>query len=422
MAEAATPLHGGEVYLPPNKRLNLTDADFVQRRPLYYQYLREHLPVHPGRIFMVKIMTCARYEDCLFVLKDDRFIRNRSVATGSKRRSPVPLPKHVEFLASSMINEDDPEHKRLRTLVQKAFAPKSLRGLEAGIRESAHALVDQCMALCREHGQVDLQTEYALPIPTRVISAMMGVADDDMPNFRNSLTALTRGMSGWNVLRTMLFDLPRSARFVRELIERKREAPADDILTQLIEAEEEGDRLTEDELVAMVFLLIIAGFETTVHLVTNGVFTLLQHPEQLERLRGEPQLMGSAVEEILRFAGPIHTTKPNYAVEDVELRGVVIPKGTAVMPLLGAANRDPAMFDDPERFDVARDPNKHLAFSQGRHFCLGAFLARMETRVALEVLLERAPELRLAVPAESLKLASVPGWYRYEHLPVKLTG
>mgnify|MGYP002624169524 FL=1 len=188
----------------------------------------------------------------------------------------------------------------------------------------------------------------------------------------------------------------------------------------MIQAEEAGEKLSEDELIGMVFLLVFSGFETTVHLITNAVLTLLEHPEQLERLRSEPALMESAVEEILRYRGPIHATKPMYATEDVTLHGQTIPKAAPLMPLLGAANFDPEVFEDPDTFDVARTPNKHLAFGHGIHFCLGAPLARMETRIALTNLLERNPNLRLAVDPSDLKLQTVPMWHRYESLPVSL--
>jgi cytochrome P450 len=170
----------------------------------------------------------------------------------------------------------------------------------------------------------------------------------------------------------------------------------------------------------MVFLLIVAGFETTVHLITNGVVTLLEHPDQLERLRREPQLMDSAVEEIVRHRGPVHGTKMNYAVEDLTLCGEEIERGTPVVPLLGAANHDPEAFEKPEVFDIARDPNRHLGFGFGAHYCLGAQLARLETSIALRNLIDRNPNLRLAVPQETLKLQNMPLWHRYESLPVVL--
>ena len=168
----------------------------------------------------------------------------------------------------------------------------------------------------------------------------------------------------------------------------------------------------------MVFLLIVAGFETTLHLVANGVCTLLDHPDSIERLRAEPGLWDTAVDEIVRFRGPIHFTKPIYASEDVELHGRRIARGTPTFPVLAAANLDPRAFDAPDTFDVARAPNHHLGFGFGDHFCLGRQLALMEARIALRTLFERRPGLRLAVPPDQLKLDRLPGWHRYASLPV----
>ncbi len=210
---------------------------------------------------------------------------------------------------------------------------------------------------------------------------------------------------------------------VRALIEHKRSEPGEDILTGLIHAEEEDDSLDDDELVAMVFLLVAAGYETTYHLITNAVVTLLDHPEQLARLRAAPDddgLWHSAVEEILRYSSPVGGTKPVTAVTDVSWHGAVIPAGASVVPLLDAANRDPGAFEDPDRFDIDRHPNNHLAFGHGVHFCLGANLARLETRVALGILFERNPNLRLAVDRSALELEPLPFWTRYRALPVHL--
>lgn len=405
----------GEVLVPRDRPLSLLSPDFMDNQYACYDYLRRHLPVHPARIAFLKMMVVARYVDCMALVKDPRFGRNRARITGGGR-FPFPLPGGVAALTHSMILEDDPEHRRLRNLVQKAFAPKNLQTIETRVTALAHELMDGAL----RKGGIDLQREYALPIPVRVISEMMGVEQRETDHFQKSLRVLSEGLSGWGVVRTFAWDLRKVVRFVRALIERKRRQPGDDILSALIHAEEEGDRLSEDELISMVFLLVIAGYETTVHLITNGVYTLLRHPDELARLRADPRLAGSAVEEILRFDSPVQMTKMNYAREDLELCGVRIPRGTAVVPLLGSANHDPDVFRDPEIFDIRRDPNRHLSFSQGNHFCLGAFLARMETRVALNVLLERTSDIAFAQPPERIRLQRVPGWHRYDGMPVRL--
>jgi cytochrome P450 len=396
--------------------IDITSREFIHHSYEYYHWLREQAPVYKGKLSIVNVYLLSRYDDCVAILKDSRFVRNRSTATGGGGRLPIPVPKTIALLSRSMITEDEPEHRRLRNLVHKAFTPRALARLEARITQLTNELLDAA----EPQRTVDLMQAYALPIPVTVIKELVGVADEDMPHFRNGIKILSEGFSGWNFLRTILWDLPATVRFVRALIVRKRQHPGDDILTGLIQADEAGQKLSDDELVSMVMLLILAGYETTVHLITNSVVSLLSHPEQLARLRAEPQLAGSAVEEVLRYNGPVQNTKPAYAIEDVTLHGVTIPRGAAVLPLLGSANHDPAIFERPEIFDITRTPNRHLGFGQGIHYCLGAPLARIETRIALTTLLERNPNLRLAVPPQELTLQSIPSWHRYAALPVVL--
>ncbi len=378
----------------------------------------EEAPVCAGRVSVMRLTLVARYEDCRTVLGDPRFVRSRGRAKGRPNAGPlpIPLPKSVAALARSMIYEDDPQHRRLRNLVNKAFTSRAV----ARLSDRVEAIADELLDGLPGAGRFDLLADYARPIPTRVIGEMMGVPRADVDAFGEGIGVLTDGFSGWRVLRTLLWDLRALNRFVRSLIARKRAGPGEDILSSLIAAEEEGDRLSEDELVAMVFLLIVAGFETTLHLITHGARTLLEHPDQLERVRAEPALWETAVDELVRFRGPVHGTKPQYATQDVTLCGVRIERGTPIMPLLGAANHDPRAFEQPERFDVARTPNHHLGFGFGAHFCLGKQLALMETRIALQRLFERAPDLRLAADPDELRIVNAPGWHRHESLPLRL--
>lgn len=396
-----------------SRPLNLSSAEFVNDKYAWYERIREERPVHQAKISVMTVYTVARYEDCTNLLKDPRVLRNRTTATGGSR-FPIPMPKSIKPLVESMIQEDDPNHRRLRELVRRGFRPQAIQQLEERIDSYSHELLDS-LANAR---QFDLQAQYALPIPIRMISDMMGISREAMPKFQETFGVVTKGFTGWRMFRTLFLDLPGTVRFVRDLVREKHNHPGDDILTGLIEAEDQGDRLTEDELVAMVFLLIIAGFETTVHLITNGVVTLLEHPEQLARLRSDPNLIDSAVEEILRHRGPVQSTKPGYASEAITLHGVTIPKGKPIMPLFGAANHDPRAFDAPAEFDIGRSPNRHLGFGHGVHFCLGAHLARAETRLALGNLLERFPNLHLGVEPSALELQPMPGWHRYNGLPV----
>lgn len=396
-------------------RLNLNSKAFSNNKYAHYDWLLQNEPVHKGKLGPITVYLVSGYDDCVSVLKDPRILRNRTTVTGGSR-TPFPMPNSVKLLANSMITDDGAEHRRLRGLVHKAFTPQRLRYLEDRIETMTDELLDKAEA----QGEIDLRRDFALPIPVTVIAEMVGVSADEVPEFASYMTSLTDGLTGMSIAKTMLFDMPKAVKFARQLIERKRVNPGEDILSALIEAEEDGDKLTEDELVSMLFLLIIAGFETTVHLITNSVYTLLMYPEQLDRLRANPDLLDSAIEEVNRFNGPIHGTKPGYPIEDIVIRGVTIPKGKMLMPLLGAGNRDPQVFEHPDIFDIARTPNRHLGFGQGIHYCLGAPLARMETQIALRKLLDRFPDIRLAVPPSSIEVDPLPGWHRYKTMPVKL--
>ena len=404
-----------KLQLPPD----LNSRSFVDNKYAYYKWLREESPVFQGKVSIIDTYIVSRYDDCVNLLKDPRFIRDRRTARGGSKL-PIPLPKSARLMEQNMITQDEPDHRRLRNLVHQAFNRQSLGKMSARIETLTHDLLERAEAKSKTEGSVDLMEAYALPIPVTVIQEMVGVDDADMDRFKQGIAVLSGNFSKRTLIHSLLWGMPRLGRFIRKLAKRKRANPQDDILTKLIQAEDEGEKLTEDELVAMVFLLIIAGYETTVNLITNGVQVLLQHPEQLEKLRARPDLMASAVEEIFRYIGPVHATKPGYALEDVTLHGVTIPKGAAVMPFVGAANFDPAVFENPEVFDIERSPNKHLALGSGIHSCLGAQLARMETKIALNNLLKRNPNLRLAVDPSELKFQLRPGWHTYESLPVVL--
>ncbi len=394
------------------KPTNLASEAFVNNKYEWYERIREEKPLHQVKISVVTMYAVSRFEDCEAVLKDPRILRNRSTVTGGGR-APFPMPKSISAMMESMIVEDDPNHRRLRELVRRAFLPQAIKKLEQNIDEHSHELLDE---LSRRRS-FDLQSEYALPIPLRMIGDMLGVSREDMPIVAEKMAVITKGFEGLRMLRTLFWDLRGALKFVQWLVRQKQTEPGDDILTALINAEIDGDRLSEDELVAMVFLLMVGGFETTVHSITNGIHTLLSHPEQLEQLRAEPELIDLAVEEIMRHRGPIHGTKMGWAAQDIEIHGQTVPKGKPIFPLLAAANHDPRAFDDPQKFDITRSPNRHLAFGHGVHFCLGAHLARAETRLAILNLVQRVPNLKLE-NAAALKLKKMPAWHRYEGLPV----
>ncbi|MFL2935623.1 MAG: cytochrome P450 [Myxococcota bacterium] len=409
---AATQAVGKEALRQP---LKMGSRTFAESKYEIYAQMREEAPVCRVKMAGLEIYAVSRYQDCIDIVTDPRLARNRTTATG-KSRFPIPLPRSVMAVALSMIVEDDPEHRRLRNMVNRSFRPSAIERVSGQVRDFSAGLLDSI----EPRGKVDLLSDYCKPIPSAVIAQIVGVSESEMPSFQNTVRILSEGLSGWSVLRSIFWDLRKISRFMREVIDRKKSDPGEDILTYLLDEEEEGARLSDDELLAMLFLLIMAGFETTTHMIANGVLALLQHPDQLARLRAEPALIDSAVEEMLRFCGPVHGSKQAYATEDIVLHGVRIPKGAPVIPLWGAANHDPDAFEQPERFDIGRNPNHHLAFGHGSHFCLGAQLARMEVRIAVQTLLERNPRLRLAVDPADLRLQRMPFWHRYEAIPIEL--
>ena len=398
---------------PMGDPMGLDSPEFLADPYPFYDRLRRQTPVYRTRMGYLsdaEVYLLARYQDCVDLTTDHRL---RRVVEGA---APLPIPKALRPLSSdSMIMMDDPQHLRLRKLVSRAFTPKAI----ARLTDRVEVVTAELLNGFTQGQHIDIVNDYALPIPVTVISEMVGVPDADRAHFHDGMKFLVEGMAKYGIEKTAA-QMEGLIDFVRGLIERRRADPAEDIMTGLIHASEDGDTLTNDEVVAMVFLLVVAGYETTYNLITNAVATLLTHPDQLELLKNNPQLITSAVEEILRYTGTIGGTKPNYANEDVDWHGVTIPRGAMVIPLLASANRDPAVFDYPDTFDITRTPNHHIAFSKGAHFCLGANLARMETRVAITNLITRFPTLRLAVDPTDLKTVPVPFWRRLASLPVVL--
>jgi len=315
----------------------------------------------------------------------------------------------------NMLGSDEPDHTRLRTLVHKAFTQKRVEELRGRIE----ALTREVIAECPRQNTWDLVADYALPIPTTIIGEMLGVPPQDKMRFRRWSDALLQSTAtSW---KGMIGNTPKFIAFlkyIRGLIEARRRNPKDDLISALVAAEEAGDKLTSDELLSMVLLLLIAGYETTVNLISCGTLALLEHPDQWERLRAEPRLVSSAVEEMLRFYTPIDYATYRWAHDDMPVRGVTIPRGENVMVSISSANRDEAQFDSPDRFDIGREPNRHIAFGQGIHYCLGAFLARLEGQIAFTTLANECPTLHLAVPRDAIRWRMSMLLRGLEQLPV----
>jgi cytochrome P450 PksS len=377
----------------------------------FYARMRAESPVFPISAFRVKAWLVTRYDDVVTVLTDERFSKDIS----AKMRW---LPRFTRPLTHHMLNRDAPDHTRLRGLVNKAFTRRRIEPLEGRIRTVCDGLLDSAA----RSGRFDLVRGYALPIPLTIISELLGIPEKDRLRFHR----LTRG--------SLPLGAPTRAvevalalvyawllmRFFRKLFAARRREPRDDLVTALVEAEEGGDHLSEQELMGMVILLLLAGYETTVNLIGSGALALLQHPGQRRRFVEDPGLAESGVEELLRYTSPVEIAPPRLTRDAVRLASVTIPRGELVAAVVGSANHDETRFADPEVLDLAREPNRHVAFGQGAHFCLGAPLAQMEGRLALTTLFRRFPDLRLARPASSLRWRRMVPLRGLRELPVRL--
>ena len=367
----------------------------------HYAGLRRTAPVSrvkhdQGRRMQGYMLT--RYDDVMALYTDPRFSSDPRKGKGGKYLKY--LPGMLQLLNDSMVFKDDPDHKRLRGLVNKAFTPKRVQQLSDEIGRITDDLVDRLA----EKGTVDLVEDLAVPLPLAVISEMLGVGEEDRAQFHAWIKQFTDSTSAGSAL-TMIRALP-TARKMMQMLERlardRRTNPDDGLITALVQANDDGDQLSDREVVGMIFLLLLAGHDTTANLIGSSILTLLDHPDQLERLRADPNLIEPAVEELLRFTSPVPCGVIRTVQDDVELSGTVIPKGSPVIGMIISANRDEDVFDRPEELDLGRSPNRHITFAFGGHYCLGNQLARIEGRLALSGMVRRFGDIRLAVPRDQL--------------------
>ena len=302
-----------------------------------------------------------------------------------------------------LLSIDPPDHSRLRRLVAIPFTPRYIEGLRGRVRQIAVALLDTIEENVRSgNRQFDLIDAYSYPLPLTVIAEMLGIPEEDYDRFRVWSQASVTFVPGQVTSQEHNDLLQEFADYLRRLAAAKRESPGEDLLSGLVQAEADGDKLSENELISMMFLLIVAGHETTVNLIANGTLLLFEHPDQRQRLREEPALLKNAIEEMLRFYGPVEVGLTRWVREDTELGGVQLKRGQQMMAVLASANHDPEQFPEPDVFDISRNPNRHVAFGTGLHACLGATLARLEAEVAFGELLDRFADLELAIPREEL--------------------
>jgi cytochrome P450 PksS len=348
------------------------------------------------------------------LLDDERFVRDPRLALTPDELADRPPELQNELIENHMLNRDGADHRRLRRLVTRAFTPRIVEGLRPRIQQIADELVDRVFA----RGEMDLVDEFAFPLPITVIAELLGVPADDRDRFRAWSAAVVTPDLGPDASERFSAQMAEFTSYLGELFATRRLDPRDDLVSALIRTEEQGETLSEPELFSMTILLIVAGHETTVNLVANGMLALLRHPRDLERLRAAPESIPDGIEELLRYDGPVERALTRWAAKDVELGGQVIPRGEMVIAVLAAADRDPERFPDPDVLDLGRPDKKHVAFGRGAHYCLGAPLARLEGAIALETLLRRLPALRLAVPVDELVYRPTPTFRALASLPV----
>lgn len=386
----------------------------------FYAELRAKAPVYPveGVMRGQRAWLITRYDDVSAMLRSDDFAKNMAAAKTPDQMKRAPkIPGVFAPLTRNLLFLDPPDHTRLRALVHKAFSPRLVEAMRAQTEELTAALLDRMAA---QRGTIDLISAFALPLPITLIGRILGVPEKDNGRFHRWTQAFTSVGAGGPAVVLAMPSIFQFVTYLRTLIRQKASAPADDLISALIAAQEQDDHLTEDEVLAMVFLLLSAGHETTVNLLASGTLALLEQRDQWQRLHDEPAVIKTGVEELLRYVTPAETSTERYARHEVTVAGTTIPRGDLVLGVIASANRDETRFTQPDVLDLERADNKHLSFGQGLHYCVGAPLSRLEAQIALPALAARFPNLRLAVPSSQLQWRSTMVLRGLKALPVDL--
>ncbi len=384
----------------------------MRREAPIYSFVEDGpVPWTRGRVWYV-----FRYADSVEVLRDtNRYVKDFQLAFTPQEIGEMPeMPYFVRAIADSLIAKENPEHGRLRRLVNEPFSARIVERRRSDMERIVEDLIDAV----EEQGSMDLIGDFAFQLPITVITTMLGLPPEDGPRLREWAADNAGAPRTEEEMRSSSERMESLFEYLREELTARRREPRDDLMSALLEAESDGRRLDDEEMLSMIGLIVGAGFETTMSMIGNAVLNLLRHPEAKERLAREPQLIGTAFEELQRYEGSVYAATPRWVAEDVDFHGHQLLRGDRIFPMILSANRDEEQFSDADRLDLERHPNRHIGFGLGPHFCLGGPLARIESQVAINALLRRLPDLRLAVPEEELEWIDSPIIHGPKKMPV----
>lgn len=366
--------------------VDVASAAFKRDPHSIFRRMRHEQPILKVRAGRRPVWLVTRYDDVVSLLEDDRFVKDQAKVPGAVAW----VPAFARPLSRNMLDVDEPDHRRLRALVSQAFSARMVQAMRSRTEE----LVEQLLAQASRRNHIEVVADYAVPIPTTIIAEILGVPEADRERFHRWTSAIVAADTSGLAMVRALPAVWGMVRYLRRMVSQKRSHVTDDLTSALIAARDGNDSLSEDELLAMIFLLLVAGHETTTNLIANAIFHLSTNHGQRERLIASPELTQSAVEELLRYDGPLLTATERFMVEPTEIDGVCIPKGALVYGAIASANHDERVFTDPDLLDLGRKPNRHLSFGDGPHFCAGAALARLEAQIAIPAFLRRFPDWR----------------------------
>lgn len=380
--------------------LDLSSPEFKKNAHEIYKQLRKDDPLH--EITMPdgqRAWLTTRYDDAVQTLKDnERFTKNLRSLSPEDYAAFMP-EKEMDLISRQMLSTDPPDHTRLRSIVSKAFSPQMIEEM----REEIQRITDDLIDRIQEKGSMEVIEDFAFPLPIIVISQMMGIPEDDHYLFKKWSNDFIESANNREKMKDAFPSIQAFGIYIEELIAERRKNPGSDLISMLIHAHDSGDKLTTEELSSTIWLLIVAGHETTVNLIGNGLLALLENPDQMRLWQSDQTLTSSGIEELLRYYSPVEIATARWASRDFSWHGKNVSKGDLIFVGLAAANRDSEQFEDPDRLDITRMKNKHIAFGNGIHFCLGAPLARLEGKIALSTLIRRLPNLQIDTASEEFK-------------------